>query len=74
MHYQNTLLRQYHFWNMEIARFALRTKNKAAKQRHSHASMFFFTPHEDPEIQKIAEQPLIRKNQSLMKQEEKNSF
>ena len=49
---------------MNIPKFAVRTKNMEAQHRHSHFSMFFFTPHDDEEIVRLTAEPLVRKNQS----------
>jgi hypothetical protein len=46
---------------MNIPTFAQRTRNIEAQHRHSHFSMFFFTPHEDEEIRRLTAEPLVRK-------------
>ncbi|MFB5600350.1 MAG: hypothetical protein ACE5SW_09010 [Nitrososphaeraceae archaeon] len=51
---------------MNIPKFAMRTTNTEAQHRHSHISMFFFTPHDDITIESLTTVPLVRKNQSQM--------
>jgi tyrosinase len=59
---------------MNIPKFAQRTRNMEAQHRHSHFSMFFFTPHEDEEIRRLTAEQLVRKNQAQMTKLEKDLF